>query len=54
MEDNHVERPHFRARRVLQLNHRDQDMTRSAFMPMPSNTSVQQAVDLLNEAPANP
>jgi hypothetical protein len=33
---------------------RDQDMTRSAFKPMPSNTSVQQAVDLLNEAPANP
>jgi hypothetical protein len=33
---------------------RDQDMTRSAFKPMPSNTSVQQSVDLLNEAPANP
>jgi hypothetical protein len=33
---------------------RDQELTRSAFKPMPSNTSVQQAVDLLNEAPANP
>jgi hypothetical protein len=33
---------------------RDQDVKRSAFRPMPSNTSVKDAVDLLNASPANP
>jgi hypothetical protein len=33
---------------------RDQDLTRSAFKPMPSNTSVKDAVDLLNASPAGP
>lgn len=33
---------------------RDQDVTRSGFKPMPSNTSVKDAVDLLNASPANP
>jgi hypothetical protein len=33
---------------------RDQDVTRSAFKPLASNTSVKEAVDLLKEAPASP
>ena len=33
---------------------RDQDVPRSGFKPMPSNTSVKDAVDLLNASPANP
>lgn len=33
---------------------RDQDVKRSAFRPMPSSTSVKDAVDLLNDGPASP
>jgi hypothetical protein len=33
---------------------RDQDVTRSAFKPLASDTSVKAAVHLLNEAPASP
>ena len=33
---------------------RDQDVTRSAFKPMPSNTSVQDAVDPTERYPLHP